>query len=390
MALNNWQKSIFGNRKKKIELLRCRLKELMWLSTTPQFLEEHAVLSSKLESLVEEEKLYWKQRSKVMWLTKDDSLLFGKASRKECESIQSVLNDYAVASGQRVNFDKRSIVFSKGVELDVHNCLASIMGVNIVEKYDKDLGLPTVVGRNKMATFDYIKEQLSNKLEGWQRLYRARYCPNDNFWSASVDTKTSVCWKSIFEARDLLVNGTRWQIGDGASVHACEDPWLPRPRLSSTEPVKQSVFPGAGRGGIGVVIRNSDAQVVGGCCLRIENVNALNLVEAIARRIACERAGEFDLASLVMESDCLALVNGTKSTEIEDSDFGTIVEDIKVSLSNLPSSFFTHVYRESNTTTHKLAKLALTVGINVRWSVVPLLFFKAFVPLSVTLDLYSQ
>lgn len=81
MALNNWQKSIFGNRKKKIELLRCRLKELMWLSTTPQFLEEHAVLSSKLESLVEEEKLYWKQRSKVMWLTKGDKVLSSSTGR---------------------------------------------------------------------------------------------------------------------------------------------------------------------------------------------------------------------------------------------------------------------------------------------------------------------
>ena len=74
---------------------------------------------------------------------------------------------------------------------------------------------------------------------------------------------------------------------------------------------------------------------------------------------------EFDLAPIVMESVCLALLNGTKSTEIEDSCFGMIVEDIKVSLSGLPSSFFTHVYRESDTTAHKLAKLALTTGIDV-------------------------
>ncbi|KAL6224776.1 hypothetical protein ACLB2K_003631 [Fragaria x ananassa] len=35
-------------------------------------LEEHASLSGKLESFLEEERLYWKQRSKVTWLTEGD------------------------------------------------------------------------------------------------------------------------------------------------------------------------------------------------------------------------------------------------------------------------------------------------------------------------------
>lgn len=37
----------------------------------------------------------------------------------------------------------------------------------MVEKHEKYLGLPAVVGRNKTETFSYIKEQLSKKLKGW-------------------------------------------------------------------------------------------------------------------------------------------------------------------------------------------------------------------------------
>lgn len=45
--------------------------------------------------------------------------------------------------------------------------LIYILGVGIVEKHGKYLGLSTVVGRNRTVTFSYIKEQVSNKLEGW-------------------------------------------------------------------------------------------------------------------------------------------------------------------------------------------------------------------------------
>lgn len=42
------------------------------------------------------------------------------------------------------------------------------IGVTIVEKHKKYLGLPTYVGRNKSETFAYIKERVNTKLHGWQ------------------------------------------------------------------------------------------------------------------------------------------------------------------------------------------------------------------------------
>lgn len=49
----------------------------------------------------------------------------------------------------------------------LQHVLADLLGMEIVPKHEKYLGLPTYVGRKKTATFAYIKESLSKKLEGW-------------------------------------------------------------------------------------------------------------------------------------------------------------------------------------------------------------------------------
>lgn len=98
----------------------------------------------------------------------DDSLLFGSATTEECIHLQSVLRDYELASGQKINLSKSEMVFSKNVPPALCDSLAHSLGVVIVAKHEKYLGLPTFVGRKKIETFGYIKERLSKKLEGWQ------------------------------------------------------------------------------------------------------------------------------------------------------------------------------------------------------------------------------
>lgn len=98
----------------------------------------------------------------------DDNLLFGSATTEECVYLQSVLRDYELASGQKINFFKSEMVFSKIVPPALGQALGLFLGVVVVAKHEKYLGLPTFIGRKKIETFGYIKERLSKKLEGWQ------------------------------------------------------------------------------------------------------------------------------------------------------------------------------------------------------------------------------
>ncbi|XP_062018153.1 uncharacterized protein LOC133734539 [Rosa rugosa] len=98
----------------------------------------------------------------------DDSMLYAQASLEACYEIQDVIETYGRASGQLVNFNKSYVVFSKNVPLELQEEVTSLLGVEVVESHERYLGLPTYVGRKKMATFQYIKDNLAKKLKGWQ------------------------------------------------------------------------------------------------------------------------------------------------------------------------------------------------------------------------------
>lgn len=98
----------------------------------------------------------------------DDSLLFAEAFVQSCLEIQDVINLYGSASGQQVNISKSSIVFSKSVSATDQESLVALLSVVVVPVHEKYLDLPTYVGRNKTETYQFIKDRLYKKLQGWQ------------------------------------------------------------------------------------------------------------------------------------------------------------------------------------------------------------------------------
>ena len=96
----------------------------------------------------------------------DDSLLFCKASIQECNHIQDILSEYEVASSQKLNKDKTTLFFNKVTSQNTQESIINLLGVPEIKQYEKYLGLPSFVGREKKASFAFIKERVWSKLKG--------------------------------------------------------------------------------------------------------------------------------------------------------------------------------------------------------------------------------
>ena len=75
---------------------------------------------------------------------------------------------YEQASGQQINREKMTLFFSKVVAKEKKGEILNFLGVLEIKEYEKYLGLPTVVGRNKKVTLNYIKERVWTKLQDWK------------------------------------------------------------------------------------------------------------------------------------------------------------------------------------------------------------------------------
>ena len=71
---------------------------------------------------------------------------------------------YEQAFGQKLNREKTIVFFSKATLDERKIEIINELGVSEVREYEKYLGLPAVVGRNKKASLNFIKERVWNKL----------------------------------------------------------------------------------------------------------------------------------------------------------------------------------------------------------------------------------
>lgn len=60
-------------------------------------------------------------------------------------------------------------------------------------------------------------------------IFKAKYFPHSSFLEVGVRSNASYAWRSICAAREVILWGSRWQIGDGTSIMVWGDRWLPLP-----------------------------------------------------------------------------------------------------------------------------------------------------------------
>ena len=69
-----------------------------------------------------------------------------------------ILHIYERSSGQQINIDKTTIFFSKSTSEEEKLLIKDTLGVAEIRHYETYLGLPSLIGKNKKASFNSIKE----------------------------------------------------------------------------------------------------------------------------------------------------------------------------------------------------------------------------------------
>lgn len=59
-----------------------------------------------------------------------------------------------------------------------------------------------------------------------ERILKARYFRNVDILDATSGSQPSYIWQSIIWSIDLIIQGIRWQVGDGRSINAFKDAWI--------------------------------------------------------------------------------------------------------------------------------------------------------------------
>lgn len=58
------------------------------------------------------------------------------------------------------------------------------------------------------------------------RLYKAKYFTNSDVFHANLGHNPSFIWRSLPEAKQLLIDGIRWRVGNGTHIQILGQPWL--------------------------------------------------------------------------------------------------------------------------------------------------------------------
>jgi hypothetical protein len=98
----------------------------------------------------------------------DDSLLLLEANTSNAQAVSSILDKYEACSGQVINKDKSSILFSKNTKEWQKREVMDIMHIPTEGLKGRYLGMPSYIGKAKTRTFQYIKEKVWKKIQGWK------------------------------------------------------------------------------------------------------------------------------------------------------------------------------------------------------------------------------
>ncbi|GAA0157922.1 hypothetical protein LIER_15077 [Lithospermum erythrorhizon] len=174
----------------------------------------------------------------------DDTLVLGYATIDETAQFKLILDRYEAWSGQLVNAQKSTLLFSPNVNRTTRVAISEMLGMTEVSIHGKYLGLPTTIGSSK-------KEQKNEGglgfrvTQSFNRRYvnkfgRSSQSPTVLFLGSlkigishhlhsgilNWDQKPSYTWHSILSVRDLICKGIQWKLASGSDIRVWGHKWV--------------------------------------------------------------------------------------------------------------------------------------------------------------------
>ena len=149
----------------------------------------------------------------------DDSLIVMKATAQGAARLQSILALYESQSGQMVNKNKSTATFSNGTTAAVKSEVLHILGIPHESRCKRYLGLPVHVGAAPSKEFEYIKQMIWQRMQGWTERLLSKPGKETLVESVAqaIPTFTMSCFdltKKLCEEIGTLINRYWWSQQD--------------------------------------------------------------------------------------------------------------------------------------------------------------------------------
>jgi hypothetical protein len=150
----------------------------------------------------------------------DDSLIVMKATTQGAQKLQEVLALYEANSGQMINKDKSSAFFSKGTRARTKSAVLNVLGIPRESQNQRYLGLPVHLGPSKSKEFEYLKEKVWRRIEGWKErlLSKAGKEISIKAVAQAIPTYAMSCFdltKKLCDEISSMINRYWWSQQDG-------------------------------------------------------------------------------------------------------------------------------------------------------------------------------
>ncbi|XP_026399813.1 uncharacterized protein LOC113295701 [Papaver somniferum] len=121
----------------------------------------------------------------------DDCMLFVKASVTYAKNLLKIINVFANASGQAINFEKSGFITSGKMHHKHINFLSKTLKMKFLSNSEKYLGTPLFIGKDKTTSFNFLIENLYSRLGSSKK-------SNLNVAGRTVVTKHVLCSMSVY------------------------------------------------------------------------------------------------------------------------------------------------------------------------------------------------